>query len=320
MKKLLPLLVPAIMLLNGCSNESEVRNMSFVQTIGTDISEDGMKNAALRLYGSEDILTGKGKTIFSAVENAETAQDKSLFSGHTELFVSGEGDFMESLELLIKNNRISPSCMFACTDEKAEDILSGPDGASLSGLIESGSRNGSVLRRNISDVLDDMLGSDGMAAVPVVNSSGLNMAVINSEKIVGILTGDESRGLCWLNGTIHDIYLPVTVSEDTTDFFVRKTQTKLTAETENDDIIITVEIKINGNAQNEHESSTQVRRQAAEQISSLCAKAVSTTVNVYGADVFGIEKCIRSSGIKTDAEWKDIISGLQFRYRIKIAE
>ena len=67
MKKIL---LPALLLilLSGCSHKGEVRSMSFVKTIGTDFTEDGIQNISLRLYDSENTLTGNGRTIFSAIE------------------------------------------------------------------------------------------------------------------------------------------------------------------------------------------------------------------------------------------------------------
>ncbi len=318
MKKLLPALL--LILLSGCSHEDEVRNMSFVKTIGSDVSEDGSRTAVIQLYDSEDILTGNGKTIFSAVQNAETAQGKALFNGHTELFLAGEGAIEDSLTLLIKNNRISPSCTFVCTDESTEDIISEDTDAALSGLLDSSSRKGLILKRSISEALDDMLGEDGMAAVPMVNGGGLSMAIIDSEEIQGILTDDEAKGLCWLCESLHDLYLPVTASGTPTDFLVRKSSPGLKAAVNGEYIDITVEIKINGSVQNDSANRTEIRRQTADQISSLCAKAIAKTVTVYKADVFGLEKCIKSSGICKDQKWQDIIPRLRFYYNIKIAE
>ena len=319
MKKIL---LPALLLilLSGCSHKGEVRSMSFVKTIGTDFTEDGIQNISLRLYDSENTLTGNGRTIFSAIENAETSQEKTLFSGHTELFISGEGNLQENLELLIKNNRISPSCGFVCTNEKAADITSQDEENSLSGLIESNNRKGLILKRNINDVLDDMLGDDGMAAAPIINQQGLGMAIIDSKGIIGTLTSDEAKGLCWLNGNIRELYIPVNTGDGMTDFFVSKSKTKLTAEADNESINITVEIKINGNVQNKNHNISDARREISDQISALCSGAIAKTVTVYGADVFGLEKCIESSGIAANAPWKDIIPKLKFFYRIKVAE
>lgn len=317
MKKLIPVVL--LLLMSGCSHENEARNMIFVKTIGSDFSE-GSFTAAAAIYDSEEVLSGSGKTIFSALENAESTSDKTLFSGHTELFIAGEGNFRESLEILIKNNRISPSCSFACTDEKAFDIASDSDNESLAGRIESANRNGLTLKRNISAVLDDLMGEDGMASAPIVNGDGIGAAVIDSESIKGVLTEDESKGLCWISEELHDIYLPVTTQNGVTDFLVRKSKPKLIAEADGDNINITVEIKINGSVQNEKDDGGDARRQAAEQISSLCSGAIAKTVTVYGADVFGLEKCVKASRISVNSQWKDVIPRLKFFYNIKIAD
>ena len=146
------------------------------------------------------------------------------------------------------------------------------------------------------------------------------MSVINGEKLIGILSRDESKGLCWLNGGIKDIYLPLDINGRNVDFYVRKSSTKITAEKQADKINITVEIKINGNAEENDIDRESVKKNVAEQISGLCAKTIAKTVTGMKADVFGIEKSINARGISENRTWEDLIPNLNFYYKIKISE
>jgi hypothetical protein len=160
-----------------------------------------------------------------------------------------------------------------------------------------------------------------MAAAPLISESGITMAVITPDSIAGTLDDSETQGLCWLAGDLSGIYIPVKTSEGTEDFFVRSSKTRLDAKLQGSNINITVQITINGNLQGSSNEDTQaVHKEIADRISALCADAAQKTVNDFGADVFGIEKCILSSGVVSDYNWQEIIPRLNFIYRIKIRE
>ena len=125
---------------------------------------------------------------------------------------------------------------------------------------------------------------------------------------------------CWLSGGIKDIYLPLDINGRNVDFYVRKSSTKITAEKQDDKINITVEIKINGNAEENDIDRESVKKNVAEQISGLCAKTIAKTVTGMKADVFGIEKSINARGISENRTWEDLIPNLNFYYKIKISE
>jgi len=63
-------------------------------------------------------------------------------------------------------------------------------------------------------VINDLLESDRKAAVPTQKDDKLTMAVISPNEIIGTLSEDESKGLCWLWGNVKDIYLPIEYDEN----------------------------------------------------------------------------------------------------------
>lgn len=316
MKKKLAL-TAVMLLLCGCSHKTEVRDKGFVRTIGCDSGE--MQSVAVRLYGQEEVLSGSGDTIFSAVENAETSQGKTLFTGHLELLVLSPEEIRDKLAVMIKNNRISPSCSLIITTGSASDAVKGYKEEELSDILESSSRKGKIVKKNISAVLNDLLEDDSMAAVPVLDGKSLTMGVVGYDSVVGILSDEESEGFSWLTGSQRDIYLPISINGKAASFHVRKSSTRLTAEADGENIRITTEIKINGSCIEEDISETAASKAAAEKISGLCSKTISKTVTGMNADVLGIEKCIRSENLASGKSWKDIIPKLQFYYSIKIA-
>ncbi len=304
------------LLLCGCSHKTEVRDKGFVRSIGCDHADT--ESIAVRFYGQDNVLKGTGETIFSAIENAETFQGKTFFTGHLELLVLSPGEIKDKLSVMIKNNRISPSCSLLLTPENATGIVENYEEEQLADMLESSSRKGKIVKKNISAVLNDLLEEDSMAAVPIINDENLTMAVIDYDSIVGILSEEESEGFCWLTQSLKDIIIPIEVDGKSQSFQVRKSSTKLKAEIDNETIKITVEIKVNGNCIEEGLENKRASQAAAEKISGLCSKTISKTVTGMNADVLGIEKSIASETIKYGKSWEEIIPNLQFYYSIKI--
>lgn len=318
MKKKLMAVAALTILLCGCSHKTEVRDKGFVRTIGCDSAEN--QSVAVRLYGQEDILKGSGKTIFSAVENAETAQGKTFFTGHLELLVLSPDEIKDKLSVMIRNNRISPSCFFLIAPDGAAKAVGDYEEQQLSDMLESSRRKGKIMKKNISAVLNDLLEEDAMAAVPVLNNGNLTMAVVNYDTITGILSEEESEGFCWLTGSLHDVFLPIEIDGNDFSFHVRKSSTKLKATSDGKNIKITTEIKINGNCIEEGVSEEEATQAAAKKISGLCSKTISKTVTGMNADVIGIEKCLASENIAYNEPWNELVPKLQFYYSIKIGD
>lgn len=316
-KRLIPTLL-LLLTLSGCSGKSEVRDKGFIRTIGADYSD--VQNISVRLYNSDEILKGQGTTLFSAIADSERLQGKNLFAGHLELFAASPNNIYENLSTLLQNNRISPSCSVICVPENAAGLIAESESDFLPEIIDSSNRSGIIVKKNISSVIDDLLGADCKAAVPIFKDNELFMSVIDGEKIIGVLTRDESKGLCWLNGGIKDIYLPLNINGRKVDFYVRKSNTKIIAEKQGDKINITAEIKINGNAEESDIDRETLKQNVAEQISGLCAKTIAKTVTGMKADVFGIEQSIKTRGISENRTWEDLIPNLNFYYKIKISE
>ncbi|MGN0613463.1 MAG: Ger(x)C family spore germination C-terminal domain-containing protein [Porcipelethomonas sp.] len=313
------LIYPLLLLpvLSGCSQSSDVRSKAFIKEMGADWS-DGL-HVSLRTFGSDDVISGSGATLLSAVGDCENSQEKNLFAGHLEVFAASPENISDDLMTLLSNNRISPSCYVICIPENASEFIEN-SGGDLAGMIESNGRNGVIVPKNISSVVNDLLEDDRKAAVPTIKDGNPVMMVISSDKAVGVLTQEESKGLCWLCGTVSDIYLPVKYSGRETDFYIRKSSTRIIADEAGDSINITIEIKINGNAENDRENLEEIKKEAGKTISALCSRTIAKTVTGMKADLFGIEKNISAAGISCSGSWEEIIPKLDFSYKIKIAE
>ncbi len=314
-KKLIPFLI--LLMLNGCSGSSDVRSKAFIKEIGVDYGET--QSITLRVFDSDEAVSGEGKTLLSAVGNCENSQSKNLFSGHLEVFASSPLNIGNNLLTLLQNNRISPSCYAMCIPENAAYFIEN-NGGQLAELIRSNGRNGVILPQTISDVINDLLESDQKAAVPTKKNGKLIMAVISPNELIGTLSEEESKGLCWLHGKVKDVYIPINYDSNQTDFYIRKSCTKITAKENGDKIDIEIEVKINGNSEENAQNREKEKEKIGKYISSVCSKTIAKTVTGMKADLFGIEKTIHSADIAKGKNWEEIIPMLNFSYKIKISQ
>ena len=312
-------LLPILIMLSGCSSSSDVRNKAFIKELGADSNASEL-SVSLRTFGNDkEVISGNGQTLLSAIGDCENSQSKNLFSGHLEVFASSPANIGNNLMTLLSNNRISPSCYVLCIPENAADYIDS-NGGRLSELIRSNGRNGVILPRTISNVLNDLLEGDKKAAVPTNKNDTLTMAVITPNELIGTLSEDESKGLCWLCGNVNDVYMPIEYDNSRSDFYIRKSSTVIKAVKSEDKIKITTEIKINGNSEGNTSNPEKEKAVVSKAVSSLCSRTIAKTVIGMKADLFGLEKTIRSAGLCKNMKWEEIIPVLEFSYKIKISQ
>lgn len=97
--------------LTGCTTKTtEVRERIYIQCI---VFEESSEKNVLTLYpfeGAGAPLSGSGKTIYEAVEDAAIQGGKDVFLGHTELLCFKNPGFAEKLQSCLTEYRLSPSC------------------------------------------------------------------------------------------------------------------------------------------------------------------------------------------------------------------
>ncbi len=316
MKKALLIILSSMMLLTACSG-TELRDQLFIREIGADHSD--RINISLRMFKKKETLSGSGDSLFSAMSDCESYQGKRLFPGHLEVLALSPGHFKEDLLTVLENDRISPSCHVLCVKENASGFIS-DNKEDLKALMDSGGRNAVIVPKNIGDAVNDLLEKDKKAAVPIMKDGRLTMAVVSENELEGILTPDESKGLCWLCGTVKDVHIPIKTDKWETDFHIIKSSTRISAEKLSDGYGIITEIKINGTAEKNDTDTDTVKKKLSELILAQCSLTIAKTVTGMKADLFGIEKSLNARLLAMDEPWEETAPRLKFYYKIKIAE
>ncbi len=168
MKKVLMMLIFSAALLTGCSSRGNVNEKAYLRAAAVD------ENSATFVFFNKD--EGAVTVPLSDPERAKSAAElaigKEIFTGHTEIVLLGDCDREKVLEYILKQWRVSPSCMAAESEGKGEIILKGRDPEQLTGIIEQAQKKNLAPSCDIITVLSRLL--DGEPEnIPLLSVYGL---------------------------------------------------------------------------------------------------------------------------------------------------
>lgn len=316
-----------MLMLSGCFSTSsiEVRDRSFVQAIG--IGGEDTPTVALSIFAGKDeepdIYTGKGTTIFEAIADAECSQQKNLFIGHIELIALDEGNIRGHLESLLTNNHISPGCITFFSQENPQEVFKSENSRDLLDRISINSKNGVISQRSISYVLEDLLGMDNAAAIPVYDGEALRMGIIDNDSVITILSEEEAQGLSWLSGTINTHTMPVETDSDTIiNIRISNASARVDTVVEDGKIASVFQITFSASVLEKNYEIEDIKGLAEDKIKALCRSAVLRTASELGVDVFNIEKSIKAADFNFYSQNKEnaeqLLKSINFEFDVKL--
>jgi len=140
----------AMGLFTGCTSTGQVSDKSYVRCLGTD-----GKTVTLSFFSDERIITAEGEDISSALAEAEITAGRPVVTGFTELMILGDCDRKAVLEDMLKEWKVSPSCMVMYSGDP-EFTIKNTDPSLLEGRLKEAVRQGKAPRCDIVTVLGNM--------------------------------------------------------------------------------------------------------------------------------------------------------------------
>lgn len=164
------LLIPFLMLfLCGCTSE-EVHHRSYMR--GAAISGIEEKTVAVSFYDEEsETVSSKGESFDKIISEIELDNGKSVFTGHTEIIVLGECDYTNTLQFILEEWKVSPSCLIMYGGADSEEIITKSDSEKLANIIRTAVKQNIVPQNDIITVLSSLL-QHGTAEIPSINAYG----------------------------------------------------------------------------------------------------------------------------------------------------
>ena len=140
----------AMGLFTGCASTGQVSDKSYVRCVGTD-----GKSVTLSFFSDERIITAEGEDISSALAAAEIKAGRPVVTGFTELIILGNCNRKAVLEDMLKEWKVSPSCMVMYSGDP-EFTIKNTDPSLLEGRLKEAVRQGKAPRCDIVTVLGNM--------------------------------------------------------------------------------------------------------------------------------------------------------------------
>ena len=208
------------------------------------------------------------------------------------------------------------------SDVNAGEIIADKNSWNLLETIKIKSKNGYISEKSVANVLDDLLGSDKAAAIPIVEIDQINMAIVGENGLKGILTETEAQGLAWLSETIKNLTLPIELENETVNLRVESAKSRVTSTIDGNKVTTTFHITLSGDVLEKNYTLEQISEPAQQTIISLCQAAVQRTVHSLNVDVLNIEKSIKVADYNYYMEhkdnWNHMLKNINFKYEVDL--
>lgn len=167
MKKFL-FLTLGLLMLTGCSSNGNVSKRAYLRAAALD----GNK-FTLSFFTEEDgVITITADNPEEAKKIAELSVGKEIFTGHTELIMLKNCDNLETLDYMLHEWKVSPSCIIAQPEFNGRTILSQKKPEELTGSIKMAQEQELAPDCDIITVLSGLLNDDGTAETAELSEKG----------------------------------------------------------------------------------------------------------------------------------------------------
>ena len=158
----------ALFCLTGCSATGLVHDKYYVRA--ASVTHGDKVGITFSFFSGEETVSAYGDTIDEALEAAQLRAGKQIFTGYTELIVMDGDSTADTLEYMLEEWKVSPSCIAAYSDAGSELLRYG-DPEQLRGSVEEAVRLGRIGKSGAVDVLEQLL-SENKAEIAGVSELG----------------------------------------------------------------------------------------------------------------------------------------------------
>lgn len=162
LKKLMIIISFGIFTMTGCAATGLVHDKHYLRSVSITKGEE-IELAMTFFTGDEKAVIARGRDISEAMKNAELLTGKPVFTGYTELVVLDGGDYGDTLELLLNDWKVSPSCIVTHSESGSITIAEG-DSEMLTGSVKQAQEQGKAPKCDIITVIGNLLDKEKNSA------------------------------------------------------------------------------------------------------------------------------------------------------------
>lgn len=162
--------VIALLSLTGCESTGIVHDKNYLQAVSVGGTDE--KKLSFAFFSTEDsVITVSGEDMTEAKQKAELKSGKKIVTGYTEIVILDDTVSSETLEFLLHDWKVSPSCMIVC-GEDGERLLDEIPAQQLKGMVERAVEQKKAPECDIITVLGNLLSKDKSAEIAEINADG----------------------------------------------------------------------------------------------------------------------------------------------------
>ena len=171
----------AAVFLTGCAASEQVYDKNYVRAVAIEGVEG---SAAVFSFYDESArpYAAEGESLQAVRKAAEVGLGKTIVTGHTELIVLGDCDYVSALEFMLNEWKVSPSCLVVYGGSYADSVLRECDAETLADSVRHAAAQGKAPECDIVTVLSGLLGSERSAEVARIGEEGVEGTAIVSVK------------------------------------------------------------------------------------------------------------------------------------------
>ncbi|SES68074.1 Ger(x)C family spore germination protein [Anaerobranca gottschalkii] len=346
------LLIFTTFFLTSCWDARPIDQLYLVFGIGIDTSENDQYLVTIVAPTIDPQAEAKKIEISSVSNSLRNAQDniqnkafRRITFNNTKLFVLGEDAAKEGIAKHIDTIIRDPECRgtsrILVTEGRAVDLLNvEPEFTSLVSLyiyelLEQSFFTSTVPFTTSRQFYNEYLTSGIEPILPYVKKGNRedeyiinSTALFKGDKMIGVLTHDESIALSILRSSISDGFLTAKI-EDGEYFTLRSTggKNKIKIDIKEDKIIITHEINIKGNITEltcqrslDEDFIKELEGILAFQIKTMCEKVINKLQNKYIVDSVGYGRYVKAyhPNIFDKKNWNKQFSDAEIKITVKV--
>ncbi len=157
----------------GCSGNGNVHDKNYVRALA--VAGENGKAAVFSFYDEKtEPFASIGENLDDIRSETELNTGKALFTGHTMLIILGDCDYLDTLETLLTEWKVSPSCKVIYAGPYAAHALKNLDAEVLSDAVEKAVEQGKAPKCDIITVLSGLLSDNRSANVAKIDENGIS--------------------------------------------------------------------------------------------------------------------------------------------------
>lgn len=156
----------------SCESNGRVHDKNYLRAVS--ISGKDEKTVTFTFFSKDGkYITTSGKDITSAKKIAEIRTGRKILTGYTEMILIDDFNSIDTLDFMLHNWKVSPSCIVAYAGENSEEIFGNSTVERLCGSVHNAVKQGKAPKCDIITVLSRLLGDEKSAEIAEINSDGV---------------------------------------------------------------------------------------------------------------------------------------------------